>query len=146
MTWLKTYDEEYRELHSHLTEEWEMKPQYAQAFLDAYKKSIGKMLAKGKKRSSRVLESADPAARLFHVAYVEDHNFALVAQAYRAYMSDLRRGRHVGTSVEKTIWAILVNRSDLLEALDRPFSMYISESHEEMFPALFGEVFSESSP
>ena len=51
MSWFKSYDEEYKELFSHLTGRWEMKPHYARVFLDAYKKSIGKILSNGKKRA-----------------------------------------------------------------------------------------------
>ena len=56
-------------------------------------------------------------------------------------MADLRRGNHVGTDVEKVIWAILANKSDFLEAFDRPLSVYINENYEKMFPDLFDEVF-----
>ena len=100
MSWLKSYDKEYRELLSHLTGKPGMKPLYARAFLDAYKRSIGNMLSKGKRRSSQLLESPDPEVRLFAMAYMDDHNFALTGQAYNAYMNDLRRGKHVGTAVE----------------------------------------------
>ncbi len=60
MSWFKSYDKEYRELLSHLTGKPGMKPLYARAFLDAYKRSIGNMLSKGKRRSSQLLESPDP--------------------------------------------------------------------------------------
>lgn len=75
------------------------------------------------------------------MAYMDDLNFALVGQAYTAYMRDLRRGKHVGTAVEKTIWAILANRGDLVADLDRLFSEYIDDTQEELFPELFDEVF-----
>ena len=32
---------------------------------------------------------------------------AVVAQAYKAYLTDLRSGRHVGTEVEPAMWGIL---------------------------------------
>jgi hypothetical protein len=56
-------------------------------------------------------------------------------------MGDLRRGKHVGTNIELTIWAILSNRSDLIEDFDKSFSKYIYENHEERFPSLFDDVF-----
>lgn len=143
MRWFKSYDEEHAELFSHLTENWEMKPLYARAFLNAYKKSIGKMFSEGKIRSSRLRQNPDPALSLFAMAYIDDRDFALVGQAHRAYMTDLRRGKHVGTTVEKAIWAILANRSDLVEDLDRLFSEYIDDTHEKKFPGLFDEVFQE---
>ena len=69
------------------------------------------------------------------------HDLALVGQAYSAYMADLRRGKHIGTDIEKAIWAILANRSDLVADGDRLFSEYIDDAHEERFPGLFDEVF-----
>ena len=59
MSWFKSYDEEYAELLSHLTKNWEMKPLYARAFLGAYKKSIGKMFSKSKTRSSQLRENPE---------------------------------------------------------------------------------------
>jgi hypothetical protein len=53
----KSYDDEYAEPYNHLTQEWKMKPEYAKAFLDAYKKNIGKMLAEGKQRVSALRNS-----------------------------------------------------------------------------------------
>ncbi len=141
MSWFKSYDKEYEELFSRLTERWEMKPHYARAFLDAYKRSIGKVLSSGKKRMSKLHESTDPSVRLFAFVNADSHDLALVGQAYTAYMTDLRRGKHVGTDVEKAIWAILANRSDLFSDADRLFSEYINETHEERFPRLFDEVF-----
>lgn len=140
MDWFKSYDEEHAQLFSHLTENWEMKPLYARAFLGAYKKSIGKMLSEGKTRSSKLRKTPDPALSLFAMAYIDDHDFALVGQAYRGYMTDLPRGKHVGTTVEKAIWAILA-QSDLLEDLDPLFSEYIDDTHAEKFPGLLDAVF-----
>lgn len=141
MSWFKSYDEEYEELFSHLTRRWEMKPHYARAFLNAYKKSIGKIFFNGKKRLSQLHENSDPAVRLFAYTHMDSHDLALVGQAYSAYMADLRRGKHIGTDVEKVIWAILANRSDLVADGDRLFSEYIGDTHEERFPGLLDEVF-----
>ena len=141
MVWLKSYDEEYVGLLRHLTDHWEMEPYYAKAFLGTYKKSIGKMLAKGRARSERLRNSLDPEASLMAFTLAADEDLALVGQAYQAYMSDLRRGRHIGTDVEKAIWAILVNRSDLVSDLDKGFGNYIAENHEQEFPRLLDEVF-----
>lgn len=140
---LKSYDEEYSELYEYLTAGWQMKPEYARAFLDTYKRSIGKILANGKKRMSRLENSGNPEMALAAFANLgEEHPFALVGQAYQAYMTDLRRGTHVGTPVEAAIWAILVNRSDLLETIDRGLAQFIERKHEEKFPRLLQQVFS----
>jgi len=142
---LKSYDGEYSELYEYLTEDWRMKPQFAKAFLDTYKRSIGKILANGKKRMSKLENSANPETALAAFASLGQENaLALVGQAYQAYMTDLRTGVHVGTPVETAIWAILVNRSDLLEAIDRSFAQYIRSKHEEEFPRLFQQVFNDN--
>ena len=46
-----SYDKEYEDLFSYLTDhyDWEMKRRYAKAFLEAYKKPLGKKLRKGRK-------------------------------------------------------------------------------------------------
>jgi len=143
---LKSYDEEYLELYEYLTQDWKMKPEYAKSFLDAYKKSIGKMFSQGKQRMSMLESSSDPEARLLRVAnFGQEYPFALVGQAYQAYMGDLRRGKHVGEPIELAIWAILGNRPDLLESIDRAFANYISEKAEEKFPNLFEDVFSQDA-
>lgn len=138
----KSYDEEYLELYEYLTQDWRMKPGYAKAFLTEYKKSIGKILAEGKKRMAACKESGDSEELLLAMANIgQEYPFALVAQAYYAYMGDLRRGKHVGTAIEKTIWAILYNRSDLLSEIDKPMEKWIDDQSDEKFPGLFGEVF-----
>ena len=52
-----SYDKEYEELFSHLTEhhDWEMKRRYAKAYLDAYKKPLAKKLREGRKAASDIL-------------------------------------------------------------------------------------------
>jgi len=138
----KSYDDEYLELYEYLTQDWEMKPEYAKPFMNTYKKNIGKIFSEGKKRMQMLENSNDPELRLMSIANGDqEHAYALVGQAYAAYMSDLRRGKYVGTPVEMAIWAILVNRSDLVETLDRAFSRYISNKYEEIFPNLFEEVY-----
>ena len=138
----KSYDEEYLELYEYLTQEWAMKAEYAKPFLNTYKKDIGKKLFEGKKRMAILENSSDPEARLISIANSgQEYDFALVGQAYQAYMVDLRRGHHVGTPIEKTIWAILANRSDLVDTVDRALGKWIFEKYNEKFPGLFKEVF-----
>lgn len=88
------------------------------------------------------MDGNDPTLSL--AAYAEmgqELDYTLVAQAYEAYMIDLRRGRHVGTAVEKAIWVILFNRSDLLESIDRPLQKFVDEKCEQKFPGLLDEAF-----
>ena len=138
----KSYDDEYLELYEYLTQTWCMKPTYAKPFLTSYKKSIGKLFSRARDQMSEHNQSSDPETRLLSFAATGDeYDLSLVAQAYRGYMDDLRRGQHVGTRVEKAIWAVLVNRSDLLEGFDRAFAMYIDEKHDEKMPGVIREVF-----
>lgn len=138
----KSYDEEYLELYEYLTQQWNMKPDFAKPFLTEYKKSIGKIFSKGKKRMNALENSTNAEIRLMRFANLgQEYDYALVGQAYQAYKGDLRRGRHIGTSIEKAIWAILSNRSDLVEGLDKAFASWIDEKQEERFPGLFDEVF-----
>lgn len=140
----KTYNNEADELYDHLINHWDMRPEYARAFLDAYRKSLGRLLAKGRERMSMLENSDSPDMRMTrNLSRGEDEEFALVGRAYQAYMEDLRRGRHVGTKIEMAIWAVLVNRTDLVEHLDGGFARYIDSRWEEEFPSLLEEVFVE---
>lgn len=137
-----SYESEYRELLEYLVENWQMKPRFAESFLNTYKKSIGKIFQAGKKRMAQTENHPDPSVRLAMLASMgQEQSYALVGQAYQAYMTDLRRGRHVGTDIEKTIWTILSNRSDLVREIDQGFANYIDEKCEDKFPNLFDEVF-----
>jgi hypothetical protein len=139
----KKYDDVYDELYDHLVNDWQMKDRYAKAFLDVYRKTLAKIHGEGKERMHQLRNSDNPEHRLLSVvAGGDQNNYALVAQAYMGYMADLRRGKHIDTDVELAIWAILSNRSDLLETLDRAFARYIEEKTEEKFPKLFDTVFS----
>ena len=61
-------------------------------------------------------------------------------------MNDLRRGKHVGTDVEKAIWAILYEcRDDELSELDVGLAKFIGEHVEEKFPTLYGDVLARKS-
>ncbi|SRR6266699_443985 len=134
----------YDELLNYLTDDWHMKERYARAFLDEYRHSIAKLHKQTTSRFEQVQGGDNPELRLMTIAMGgRDHvlSLTLVAQAYHGYMNDLRRGKHVGTNVELVIWAILANRSDLVEDFDKGFSKYIYEKHEERFPSLFDDVF-----
>ncbi|MFQ2771212.1 hypothetical protein ACK3Y4_10820 [Aeromonas caviae] len=142
----KSFDDEYLELYEYLTQDWGMRPEYAKPFLTTYKKSVGKRLHLLKKQNDKLLNSKTPGSTLLAIAQFgagDEQVYALVVQAHWAYMNDLRRGKHVGTNVEKTIWAILTNRSDLVEQVDRPFAKYIEKTSQEKYPSLFEEVFQD---
>ena len=142
MCWFRSYDEESEEIYDYLTGSLKMKPQYAQPFLKAYGNRLGKMLYKGKKKSTQLLNRPGLESTMLAID-LADPRIILVSQAYKAYMSDLRSGRYVRTPVENAIWAILAEHTDMLEQIDRSFSEYIEENQEELFPGLLDKVFDE---
>lgn len=142
----KSYDDEGLELYEHLVQDWNMRPEYAKAFIVPYKKRAGKILAALNNKFDLMRSSSDPSTRLEAVASDDLRlDSPLVFCAYEAYMRDLRKGNHVGESVEEVIWAILLKRIDILEQHDKAFSIFISEKHEDRFPHLFEKVFDTSS-
>ena len=134
----------YEELLAYLTDDWKMKGRYAGAFLEAYLRSISKIYGEVMKRYDAI-ENSENAELQLMIAAMGGKNDALdhilVAQAYQGYLGDLRSGKHVGTDVETAIWAILSNRSDVLEQIDKPLARYIDKEQEVRFPKLFEAVF-----
>lgn len=131
----------FNDFMEYLVERWQMKTRYAAAFLSAYRTDISVLHEDGLKRLDNSIDLSRPENRLLAHTMPDPKDFALVGQAYKAYLSDLRRGKYVNTDVEVAIWAILCNRSDLLESVDRPLSKYISENQSTKFPNLFEDVF-----
>ena len=112
------------ELMEHLVDRSGMRTRFASAFLSAYRDDVSKRFEDGAKRTQQTLASLTRAQQLmFNPSDIYD--FAIVGQAYMAYMQDLRRGRHIGTDIERAIWALLVNHSDLLEQSDKALASYI---------------------
>ena len=131
----------FAELMEHLVDRAGMRTRFASAFLSAYKDDVSKRFEEGTKRAQQTLAALSRAQQLmFNPSEVYD--FAIVAQAYMGYMQDLRRGRHVGTDVERAIWALLVTHSDLVEQTDRALANWIAKEHEKQFPNLLEEVYS----
>ena len=138
----RSYKKECNELREYLlSEHIGMRPRYASAFLNVYGRGMAKRYRKAAKVSDTIMASPQASLPQTIVALdVIDLNIAFVATAYSAYMADLRRGKRVGTDVEKAIWAILDNRSDLLRNLDKGLAEYINAHAEEKFPTLYGDV------
>lgn len=135
-----SYKKEFNELREHLlSEHIGMRPRYASAFLNVYGRRMAKRYRKASKMSDSIMSSPQSSLPQTIVALdLSDLNVVFIATAYSAYMADLRRGKHVGTDVEKAIWAILDNRSDLLP--DQGFADYINEHAVDKFPDLYGGV------
>lgn len=131
----------FSDLLEHLVEDWCMRTRYASAFLSEYRTPISKIHEHGLKNLDRVRTHGDAEQKLIALS-TEPKDYALVGQAYQAYLTDLRRGKHVGTDIELVIWAILAHRIDLLESIDRGLARFIESKQEERFPDLFAEVFS----
>ncbi len=134
----------YDELFAFLTDDWRMKEQYARAFLDAFRRDIAKIHKDILKKYETMERSDNPELRLAVVSMGGKRDalsHVLIAQAYNAYKLGLRRGQYVGTDVELAIWAVLSNRSDLLDPIDKAFANYIRNKYEEKFPRLYNKVF-----
>ena len=144
MGFFKTYDDEYFELYEYLTQDWTMKSKYAKPFLNTYKKSIGKMFYKGKKRMASFENSQDIRKQFLAVAGDDNEAYVLVAQAYKAYVKDLRRSTHIDTPVESAIWAILCKNPNLVGSLDNVLEKWIDDDNcRQKFPNLKNEVFQD---
>lgn len=138
----------YDDLLDFLSEDWNMKEQYARAFLDAYRRSLAKIHKNITKKYEELRSRGNAEMRLaLHAMGGKRDALAhmLIAQAYNGYKNDLRSRKHVGTDVELAIWGILANRSDLLNDFDESFAMYIRDNYEKKFPHLFDELFSTGS-
>jgi hypothetical protein len=132
----------FPELLEHLVENWDMRARYASAFLSEYRSSISKIHEQGLKNLERLRTDGSAEQKLIAIS-TEPKDYALVGQAYQAYLTDLRRGKNVNTDIELAIWAILANRVDLLESIDRGLAGFIEAKQEEKFPGLFDQVFSD---
>lgn len=125
----------------YMTEKWEMKEPIARAFLAAYGKDMSELHEQGLDRLDKSADLAATENRLLAYQMPDPRDFALVGQAYRAYSADLSNGRHRGTPVELAIWAILWNRSDLVQSIDPALAEYISENQDTVFKSLYDEAF-----
>lgn len=131
----------FTELSIHLVEKWHMRARYAKAFVSAYRRNISALHECGagsfqssEMRVSSVLSVGDE---------VHPCDFSLVRQAYKAYMTDLRQGRHLGSDVELAVWAILAKRSDLVRPFNSAIAEFIDDNWELLFPDLFEITFTE---
>ena len=140
MGWFDSYEKEYHGLLDHLTSDWQMRPRFAVAFLNAYRRKIGKSLRRGQAEASKLLNSGQSLSGLMALE-LSDLDYPLVATAYEGYLVDLRRGKHIRTDVELAIWAILSNRMDILKEVDKGFHDYLERSTEKKFPRLDQDVF-----
>ena len=131
----------FNEFMEYLIEDWHMNARYASAFLSAYRTDISVYYDQGIEHLNKSIDFSAPENRLLPYTMPDPRDLALVGQAHKAYLKDLRRGKHVGTDVEVAIWAILCNRSDLLESVDKLIATYVTENQARLFPNLFDEVF-----
>jgi len=123
------------ELLEFLVDAWEMKPRVAGAFIAAYGKGASTRLDEGTKRAEAQFAALSEAERLqLFAAGDEPRKFAVIAEAYNAFLTDIRKGKHAGTDVELAVWAILWNDSALLEQIDAGLANFIVESQPTKYP------------
>lgn len=118
-------------LTEYLIEEVKLKPRLAGSFIATYGAGASARLEKGLKGFQGMTQLQQLEAR----ARGDDPRlFALIAEAYHAYLIDVRTGRIKGSDNELALWAILWNRTDLLESFDKALAAFIDEKQPELFP------------
>ena len=111
---------------------WNLKP----ALIDAFMKEYSGMACKYYKNLSRAYE-ANVGDIQFYRTRDEVLGMALVEAAYDAWEKYLSKGNGIGTDSELSVWAIMWNRSDLLQD-DRTL---LARSADEKFPDIFSRAF-----
>ena len=144
MSWFSKKPDHFTEFLEYLIEQWQMKTRFASAFLSAYRKEISAIHEGTLKLIEDSVELSVHEKRL-EASAPEMRDMALVVQAWKGYLLDLRRGKHVGTDVEVAIWAILCNKPDLFESVDKPLAGYVTKNQKTEFPNLFEDVFTCNS-
>jgi hypothetical protein len=131
----------FTELSVHLVEKWHMRARYASAFVSAYRRDISALHECGPGSFSG--REMTVSSVLSVGGDLHPCDFSLVKQAYKAYMTDLRQGRYLGTDVELAVWAILAKRSDLVRSIDSAIGKFIEGNWELLFPDHFEIAFTE---
>lgn len=126
---------------SYMTGKWEMKDEIAKAFVAAYGTEMSRLHDQGLARLDGSIDLSTPENRLLAYQMPDPRDFALVGQAYQAYAKDLQRGKHRGTPVEIAVWAILWNRSDLVQTIDPALAKYIDDNQEAVFKSIYDTAF-----
>ncbi len=134
----------FTDLLEYAVDNFGMRTRYASAFLYAYRAPISKLHDKGLKNLEHIKTHGNSEQRMIAIMS-EPEAFALVGQAYQAYLGDLRRGKHVNSEVELAVWGVLLKRVDLLETIDRGLANFIRTEQPERFPNLVDEVFTDFS-
>ena len=137
----KTYEHEINEVRQYLMWERRMRKEYADPFIAAYGKQLGKLVDKGRKMAVQFNTSTATGSQLNKEFAVHGVRYSVLSQAHRAYFSDLRSGRYVNTAVEVAIWGILlVEDPYLVDSVKPGFSNFVRNNYKEKVPAA-GNVF-----
>lgn len=132
---LKSYEHEINEVRRYLISERKMRKEYANPFVAAYGKKLGKLIVDGHKKSLQLNTSDARGAQLNKELADHGVRFAVLGQATRAYFSDLRAGRYVNTAVEVAIWGILLDEDpELVDTMKPGFWEFIFDNFEKMVP------------
>jgi hypothetical protein len=132
-----------KEFFLYLVDDWQFRDEYAQAFLREYGPDLSRLHDQGLRRLEASLDLSRPENKLLAAEMPDPRAFALVAQAYSGYVNDLKNDKHRGTPVEFAIWAILLNRNDLLSTLNPELAKYIDDNLDSIFESIYKTVFKE---
>ena len=110
----KSYEHEINEVRTYLLQERNMRKEYADPFIAAYGKKLGKFIEDGRKKSLQLNTTSSMGAQLNKEFSENDVRFSVLGQAIRGYFSDLRSGKYVNTAVETAIWGIILDEDPQL--------------------------------
>jgi hypothetical protein len=129
------------ELLEYMIERMGFRARYAGAFLSTYSKQVSKLFEDGIDRMEKTGALNHPMVRLGLVNVPDHRELALIGQAYKAFTSDLRNGRHIGHEAEAAIWVLLCDNLEFVRSINPGLALYLTEKQPELFPNIFQEVY-----
>ncbi|EHJ04990.1 hypothetical protein [Marinobacter manganoxydans] len=113
-----------------------MLAEYSGPFIAAYGKKMGILIENGRKKAIS-FNTANPEGAEANRIFAENGvRFAVLGQAIRAYMTDLRSGSYVNTAVETAIWGIILEEErELVDSIKPGLSDFVLKNFERMAPS-----------
>lgn len=139
MAWFnvfKSYEHEINEIRRYLDQEKKMRAEYSGPFIAAYGRKMGILIESGRKKAVSFNTSNAEGAQANQIFAENGVRFAVLGQAIRAYMTDLRSGSHVKTAVETAIWGIILDEErELVDSIKPGLSNFVVKNFARMAPS-----------
>ena len=143
---VKSYEHEINEIRQYLIKEKRMNAQYANPFISAYGKEMGKLIEDGRKKALGFNTSMPMGEQLNREFAHNGVRFSVLGQAIRAYLGDLRSGRYVNTAVESAIWGIILDEDpELVDGIKLGLSEFVRSNYQQKVPNACDVFDSDSS-